>query len=913
MMKKTSYPFYKSHKLNIDLYNSANEWIKVSEAVEILGNTHSAISTKVSRSNIPIQVIKKAFYFRKLDYMKLYFVIETDAVEFYNLPLNILKKLVNEGIVNTIELDGDIYYHKKFNEKHLKFGLACKSIVEMSNRITIDEAYKVCVRSYKNYEDFISYAFSNRDKYSLTFNFENRKWYVSNSITGIRRKIKITKKQKSIYHEKIEIAYNYVSELFDSYEDFKKVILSHKDKYDVINYYKHFYVNLSKILFTPENAAKELNVSYVLVRKWEKEGFFNTVSLCSGDRGKLIISLKNKTYKDYIEFRALKDDTLPKIPIEEFESEADFIKYNIKWISEQTEFKDSVKWIGYSILSFSEQSQATRSKFDATKSYLLFALRMVKSLKKEIYDCNNDEISKLYDDALKKNGDIKKINMFLKYIMHKKLDCKYNTLPKQYNPKKDHKNVNDRFSVEIVERYFHYLSDLDRHFFRAINSYRYAQLWLIAILHQSLARRIGDIINTPMPDIELVNIYSFDDLYNRDITMSDMEIIIDNIKAKSYGQVTSKTAWNLAFVKDIDLITQTGIAFVICELHRREKKKNILFASFIRHNPSGDDWKYFFDDELLKGFGSLKANRSFLNDIYKYASKSSDLKALSYSLITKFRAHRTDGINESEVTKAYLEITKFDGFQDKIIYNVQRIGAFGFLYNLLTELAYDTKEIPLHDQISYLEELKEKLSKKSIESLATFLSDTTENLNKITKGALCTTEIARELLESKFKIDMKCYNEHKIAEQISLAKEIVRLSKKEIRGKLEGIFKNELNSKNPYCYCFKGITKCEKHSSSPVVCILCKYCIPTVYALSSFKVNIGNLFEKIESTPLNNKQMLFKYKMILFKYIGVISEVYKEFAKYDEAFINSFINLPELKKQVIELENNIFNKVGGLR
>lgn len=99
-----------------------------------------------------------------------------------------------------------------------------------------------------------------------------------------------------------------------------------------------------------------------------------------------------------------------------------------------------------------------------------------------------------------------------------------------------------------------------------------------------------------------------------------------------------------------------------------------------------------------------------------------------------------------EVTKEYLEITKVDGFQDKIIYNVQKI-AFGFLYNLLINLAYDTSEISLEDQISYIENLKENLSKKSIENVSSFLSDTIENLNRIPKDIISFSEKANVLLE----------------------------------------------------------------------------------------------------------------------------------------------------------------------
>lgn len=79
--------------------------------------------------------------------------------------------------------------------------------------------------------------------------------------------------------------------------------------------------------------------------------------------------------------------------------------------------------------------------------------------------------------------------------------------------------------------------------------------------------------------------------------------------------------------------------------------------------------------------------------------------------------------------------------------------------------------------------------------------------------------------------DMKCYNEYKISEQIALAKEVIKHSREEIRNKIEDVFKN-LQFKQPYSYCFKGFQNCKNRSSSPSVCIICKYSIPTVYTLS---------------------------------------------------------------------------------
>lgn len=906
--------FYKTHKLNLDLYYSANEWVDYKEGSKIFGISFNALRSRIIKMNLNFRVEKimkniSKNYFRKLDYIKLYFLDENEAVEKYKIPLHILDEFSSEGIINKIKIDECTYYHNGLNNNKYSSN---ESWVKQNKAVTIEEAYKYRYKDFDNYDNFILYIFENRDKVNLRYVDRLNKWFVRKSITGIKRKMhRINPPERQMYHQEIRQTYSYVDKMFNSYEEFKDEIMNNKIKYNVKVIENEFYVDLSKIFIKPYDAAKKLKINYATLLKWIKEGFFDIIEIST--QYFLITSIQDKTRKDYLEWKANNNNTLPALPREMFESESYMIDYYIKWINDRTEFKDSIKWIGYSIHNFLEKSKATRSKFQKLKTLLLTAFRLSQKLKKEIYYYDNKDINELYSTMLGSQDDMKNIKMILSYIMHNRLNCNYNDFPSLYINKKKNKGVNDRFSPEIVERYFHYLADLDRHCLKAINNHRYAQLWLISMLHLSLPRRMGDMIDLPKPDIELANIYSFDDLFNRDITMSDMQIIIDNIKAKSYGEVASKNGWDFAFVRDLDLITQTGIAFTICELHRRENGEEVLNFSFKNNNPVGEDWKKFFDDEFLKGFGNLKAVRSFLVDIYKYTSNVPDLRVLSYSIVTKFRAHKTNGIDESEVTKEYLEITKVDGFQDKIIYNVQKIGAFGFLYNLLINLAYDTSEISLKDQISYIENLKENLSKKSIENVSSFLSDTIENLNRIPKDIISFSEKANMLLENKFMEDMKCYNEYKISEQIALTKEVIKHSRKEIINKFEGIFKNLQNSKQPYSYCFKGFQNCKNRSSSPSVCIVCKYSIPTVYTLSYLEKNLNNLFEKIKTTSLDNKQMLFKYKIILLKYIGVISEAYNEFIKYDEEFINSFINLRELEKKVIEIEKNVFDKAGGLR
>ena len=132
--------FYTIHRLNIDLYNSANEWIDFKEGEKIFGINSHTLATRVRRANLSHQnrevlMEVEKYYFRKLDYLKLFFIDEDKVVEHFKTPLHKIKKMVDKGRIATIKINKDIYYHYKIDsiEKRKGFYIAHKLNIDLYN------------------------------------------------------------------------------------------------------------------------------------------------------------------------------------------------------------------------------------------------------------------------------------------------------------------------------------------------------------------------------------------------------------------------------------------------------------------------------------------------------------------------------------------------------------------------------------------------------------------------------------------------------------------------------------------------------------------------------------------------------------------------------------------------------------
>lgn len=914
-MNKSNKYFDSIHNFNIELYKSCDEWIDFYKGEEVFGRSSKCLRESIKSFGLghkseSINGARKTLLFNKKEYLSVYFLTENECIKHYNLPLIIISEMAKCGHIVTLKIDNTTMYEKRFSKE---FTQKYKMKSEMNNKfISLEDAYKLVKKDFVQYNEFLIDVFQNADKYKLKLKIKENNWYIHSEavgvkITKVKRKYNI---KRSHFHLDLHAAYKLVKDKFDSYQKFYFEVINNKEKFNLVEMKNDIYINMSKFYFTKEMVAEKLGVSYKVINKYIEAGFLETVSV---KNLKLIKSIEGKTRLEWQEFLANKQaNTLPNIPTASFKNVNELVEYYYNWIDANTTYKETLDLTFSYIRQYTLQNAKANSRYknESIRSRINSAWRLISSLDKEIWNYSNNELVLLFNSALHTEKDAIIFKTILTYIMDKCRKCKYDSIPSALSERGGRKKTKiekKRYSMEIVEKYFYYLSDIERHFYKAIESDKYAQLWLIGIVYCSEAWRCSDILKLPKPDIEIINILEFKDLHNREITIGDMNLIVENIKAKLYGTVATKNGADIAFVKDLDLILQTGLVLTICELHRRKNNKDVLIYRFENRNPAKNDWNTFYQDKDLKDFKGLMANRSFLNDIYKYAVETPGLAPLAYGIASKFRSHITDGIDESETTQIYLEISKYDGFQDKILYNVQRKGAFGFLYNIITDLVSIEGEV---DETKYIEELKTKLSKKSIENLATFLTSPNNELKNIQNSIVQLSDESKEVLKYNISSDIKTYNEYRVKEQITLAKEIIKLSKKELRKKLKNI--SESSSKYYNCPCIKGINNCDKRSASPEACALCVYSIPTIFTISSLKTNINSLIRKIKETSLNDKVMLLKYKILLMKYFWLIVEANTEFKKYDENLVNSFIDLECIRKEIYHIEKEIFFKAGGL-
>ena len=68
---------------------------------------------------------------------------------------------------------------------------------------------------------------------------------------------------------------------------------------------------------------------------------------------------------------------------------------------------------------------------------------------------------------------------------------------------------------------------------------------------------------------------------------------------------------------------------------------------------------------------------------------------------------------------------------------------------------------------------------------------------------------------------------------------------------------------------------------------------------------------ELEQTNDSDYTQRQKYTHIIVKLLGILSEAKKEFKKWDDDYITSFVNLIELKEKIHYLEQNKFLAISG--
>lgn len=496
--------------------------------------------------------------------------------------------------------------------------------------------------------------------------------------------------------------------------------------------------------------------------------------------------------------------------------------------------------------------------------YLHTAEKFFSNIKNEVWELTNEQIFELLNGSESNltSKDTEIIFGFLSYCKGIR-ECQYSddySTTTVTNKRKDGERIYSK--QEWVQMCTH-LTDIQFHFDKAIENRRYANTWLLLLLHLSLAWRLSDFNKIPAPSLGIVGIKDFQWFDSNNFTLEMAQLIINDVKMKSKGIRTDKTGSKTKFV--IGLIMPTALAFIISELHSSsgltlEKSR---FSKLRSHN-----FKLVLG-EKLPSFSSRKANRTLMTYQFETAVNQEGKAHIAYQLSSFSRAHKTYMDKPNDITSVYLVTTNTDASAENMAKHLFERGFFGWQVGMLLKLI-SNENISLEEQSNMIKEVGQQISPLAVESMSEYVNTKHEE--------------AQELL-----------------------KELMALPAEDIRNKLEEIAKFQSPALIDYSQCIKGVENCPYTTSK--ACLGCKYLLPTNYVLELVRNELFDLLERLGSVSQSNTVKRVKFTHMINKLMFILMDFKKAYKQFDENYISSFIDMPLLKEKYEKMESEKFLKL----
>lgn len=502
--------------------------------------------------------------------------------------------------------------------------------------------------------------------------------------------------------------------------------------------------------------------------------------------------------------------------------------------------------------------------------------RLIKTINKEIILYNDNEIEQLLINENLKLDDKRILSVFINYLLLKHNGkCLFKNNYNKYSME-NKKTISEIYTLQEWMDMTNYLTNIDLHIRKAFNDPTYAKRWLYCLLHLSIAWRTNDIMEIkPINDIEEIKEYNLEWFEKNEFTMTRAQKVINKIKILVQSITASKNGIKTHFIVLPYLVIPISIAFIAAQYHLTENKispRNIFNQTAFNTR----DLNYFFEGSQLPAFSSLKANRSLITHNFNLAVTTDGMADISYSLSSYLRSHKLRSDYElTDTTTQYIYATNEDGSPENMALHLFRRGEFGWLYNSIVKIAMSDEKLTLEEMTSNIEMLRDTFSPVAIENLASNL--------------------------------LNDYNERN-----AIINELLSKPKGEIWDIIFALNRGEMPSKEESidCLMYNGLNhQCSYTFESN--CLGCRYKIPTNYMLATVNDKLQSVIGELEQTNDSDYTQRQKYTYIIVKLLGILSEAKKEFKKWDDDYITSFVNLIELKEKIHYLEQNKFLAISG--
>ena len=512
---------------------------------------------------------------------------------------------------------------------------------------------------------------------------------------------------------------------------------------------------------------------------------------------------------------------------------------------------------------------------------LLFCYKnILLNLKKEIFNCNDNDILNIFSYDYDHQEAVKQFLFFLEFCQ-----VNYNVNYKnQHTLKPSSYNSAERYSKEVwigfAELMFNSKSneyfELLKH---AINERMAASTWLFCAMHYVCAWRAQDIIKK-LPKINLELVINLNELElievirRQEFTKSMAQRVVNEvIKYIKYLEVTpsKKESYSLSLSISESYVYTIGLLVCLCEAHRRlaEKSNKRLNTSCLI--PEGatrkeNHVKFFGEkyNEIFRGeyFTNNRATKTYLSMIQIISQKKG--WGDGYHLAALQRSHTLNKGEIANTTQLYLKSINRDGDVDKIMYALAERGAFGYVLHQLMKIV-----APKQVEYSELDMIEQN---ELINELIPFKPNEVETILKSFSNYRSTIDNLITELVNQDKIDFKSI-------MIKLALGMVP-------------------SKMKYSHCLlKTIIKEGCIYPLRNECLGCKYLVPEIYFLLEFNNHLFNLLDKIEECEYLFDKRRYSF-MLTEKYLPILEDAISYFGKER---VEAFINIQELRSSMIKL------------
>lgn len=502
----------------------------------------------------------------------------------------------------------------------------------------------------------------------------------------------------------------------------------------------------------------------------------------------------------------------------------------------------------------------------SVSQYVDVATVLSENLVHEIWECDENEMSNLRK-KIKENSIQQVFSKFYSYIQTVKT-CK--TDATSYTAKVN-SNDNDKEKIYSVEEWLmikDYLVDLNKHIENAKKDARYAQSWLFAILHLSLAWRSNDFLQiNAIPVKEILSCENIEEFDFFKLTQTQAQQVVNALRTTCIPIVAHKNGQEAHMIFPPQLIVSTAVAICISEIHRfknnrfKNKQGKLIMYKAMNNTVVND---CLFPNDLPK-FVSLKCNRSKQTYSFITASNTTGRAHIAYSLTGFSRSHKpkVTGVNES--TMAYLIITDTTIDAKHIGKHLFERGIFGWQVQLMLGVLECYNQDTLEQRTMRIKELSNKYSPTVMESMSNYLTIGSDDVKQ-------------------------------------LVDELMTLSGDELTKKLIEICEFKSPAFLNYTQCMKGTSNC-KYLEGKVKCLGCRYNIPTNYVLEIVNERLNETLDLIDQTHEADKIKLMKYTYIIRQLMFIIMDFRRCTKEYfEDDYIKSFIDLKSISHRFQSLE-----------